>query len=190
MQFLTNRIFAGRLLWLFLLPLVFWVPASRAADTEVTLEQTKAAVLLRISEFTTWPSNARITNGGGRVVGILNSPGLLAAAKAFVAADPKDRTVVIAVDSLEKAAACNTIYVGKLDELAKQALSGARSKPILTVGEGPEFIKAGGIIGFVFRSVGEEVSRDYLISVPAMDEANIRIDPRIVKKGIKAKEAR
>jgi len=164
-------------------------PAARAAEVAVTMDQTKAAVLLRIAEFTTWPALARQTNGGGLVVGIVNSTGIVAAARAFVAADTKDRTLVVVVDSLEQAAACHVLYVGETDELAGKVLAAARSRPVLTVGEGVEFLTAGGIVGFAFREERGKIVPDYYLSVEAMDRARIRLDVRIVKKGLKPGEA-
>lgn len=175
--------------WLAALLAAFVATAPRAAEVAATVDQTKAAVLLRMAEFTTWPAAARQTNGSGLVVGIINSPAMLAATRAFVAADPDDRTIIVPVNSLEQAATCHVLYIGHTDELARQALAAARDGPVLTVGEGERFAATGGIVGLVFREEGGRIVPEYYVNVKAMDRAKIRLDARIVKKGLKPKEA-
>lgn len=165
-------------LWLALDPV-------RGADPEFTIEQHKAAVLLRFSEFTTRPAASEVAADRAPVIGFVNAPGMLAAARAFVASDPKDLTVIREIQTTEEAARCESLYFGRLDESALKILSGVQTQPVLTVGEGLEFIRASGIVGFAFRTNRTggriEYKAEYYVSLEAMKRAQVVLHSRIIK---------
>jgi hypothetical protein len=176
-------------LWLLGIVVAGWNPPATAAGPRVSPEAVKAALVLKFSEFTTWPTSARPVGGGGLVVGFYKAPELIKAARSLVAGDKGGHVELVEVDSTEKALSCHVVYFGKWDTDARNALEKLRTRPVLTIGEGAGFLEADGIVGFEFQEVKESVRPAYYINIPAMDRARILLDPRVLKNRLQpAKE--
>jgi hypothetical protein len=168
--------------------LLAW-PAG-AADPEQDILNVKSAFLLKLAETTTWPAASR-TNASRLVIGFVNAPELLAVTRRLMAGDSGDRIVLVDVDSPEAAAACHAIYFGRLDAAARGTLEGLRARPVLTLGEGNEFVAGGGIFGFEFRRGKGTIDLNYYVNIQAMDHAQVRLRPEFLnhKNRLRSKEA-
>lgn len=75
------------------------------------------------------------------------------------------------VKTIEQARACHILFIGRDDAKKYGAiLNLIRDLPVLTVGETPDFLDAGGIVNFVFA---ETLQID--INLGAADRAHLKI---------------
>lgn len=124
------------------------VPAAVSAEREHTL---KAGFLVNFSQFTTWPHQAFTSPRSPFVVGIIGP-------------DPFGSTLDAVVDGVDvgghrieirrlltgdEVRHCHVLFVGPMNgrEL-KRMIDLVGSAPVLTVGEGPAFLDAGGMVAF------------------------------------------
>jgi hypothetical protein len=114
--------------------------------------EVKAAYLYGFGRFVEWPPTAEAFASGDVSVCVLGEdPFGRWLDEAVLGTTIKDRPVVVRrIVRPEEAKACHTVFVsasedGRLPRIL-QALAG---KPVLTVGETPQFAERGGVIGFV-----------------------------------------
>ena len=111
----------------------------------------KAAFLFNFLKFVAWPDTIP-TNNTPIVIGIVGeSPLREALPKVLDGQTVKGRSIrMVSVRPGESLEGCHLLFVaqGKNEEV-EAVLKAARGKPILTVGESPEFLRQGGMINFV-----------------------------------------
>jgi hypothetical protein len=151
MVFLTRRgarmilVFAGAVLGLAELP----------AFSQATLENdVKATFLYNFTKFIEWPPAPATAADPFRVC-IIADPDFTRAVDRTIAGESVDGRPLERIEpaSPEDVRKCAILYVGRgYAARAARLLVAARQLPVLTVGEGPEFLDSGGAIGFVLEN--------------------------------------
>jgi hypothetical protein len=150
------------------------VTAAAAQTQEQPLEyQVEAAYLYNFVKFVDWPSGSL---GDAITICIAGNTPVAAAVEQIV----RDEVIGgrrLAVRSIEAPqAACNVMFVPR-GVAASEFLRTARTAPVLTVGESPDFIAQGGIINFV-RDAG---MMRFEIDQEAARRARLQISSRLLR---------
>ena len=118
----------------------------------VPADELRVAFLYNFAKFTEWPDDAWEDRSAPFVVVVHGD----ASFERVVEDAMRGRTihgrpvVVRTADGSESAPACHLLYVAATSAPnVVRALTGHDHGPVLTVGEGPEFLKAGGVVGLV-----------------------------------------
>jgi hypothetical protein len=149
-------------------------PQSAAPEYEI-----KAAFLYNFTKFVQWPPEA-LADGDAVVVAVLGEdPFGLALERAFQGKTVQDHPVVIRrFEQLADVKRCHVLFVaapeaGRIAAIVK--LLGAQ--PVLTVGEGDDFVRRGGIIAF-----GMEANKvRFEINLDAAERAGLKISSELAK---------
>jgi hypothetical protein len=111
--------------------------------------EVQAAFLFNFTKFVTWPPLPAAQPF--RVCVIADEATTAAIDRAMQnerILDRKTETVIPA--STDQARSCQILFIGRRGSGRGAALlAGVRSRPVLTVGDGPDFLESGGIIRFV-----------------------------------------
>jgi uncharacterized protein DUF4154 len=150
------------------------VAAAAGQAQEQTLEfQVQAAYLYNFVKFVEWPAGTL-----GTVITICttgNTP--VTTALEQIVRDEVVNGHPLAVRTIEAPeAACNVVFVPH-DVAASEYVRSARTAPVLTVGESPDFIAQGGIINFV-RDAG---MMRFEIDQEAAKRARLQISSRLLR---------
>jgi hypothetical protein len=129
--------------------------AEGPAFAQATLENdVKATFLYNFTKFIEWPSSP-VTAADPFRVCIVADPDFSRAVDRTIAGEsvdgrPLERMEPTSPDDVRK---CAILYVGRgYAARATRLISAARQLPVLTVGEGSEFLDSGGAIGFVLEN--------------------------------------
>ena len=118
---------------------------SVRAQTPTTANQVKAVFLYNFSQFVSWPTAA---NNTPFVIGILGNDPFGAYIESVVEGEKvgNNNIVVRRYNDVKEVQNCHILYINRPNaaDLAKQL----SDRSILTVGEGEEFAKSGGMIRF------------------------------------------
>lgn len=160
------------------------------SPTRIEEYQLKAAFLERFLGFVHWPSSSPNSQSTSpRLLGVVgrnpfaSRPGVGNEATA----DPFRLLKLVECRSVEDAARCHIVFFTEADEpIARAILKGLETLPVLTVGEGPEFTRRGGMIGMipVDRRVRLEINADQARL------SGLRLDPQLLKLATLTKPAR
>jgi len=150
------------------------VMAAAAQAQEQSLEyQVQAAYLYNFVKFVEWPAGAL----GAAITICTAGTTPVAAALEQIVRDEAIGGHRLAVRSIAAPeAACNVLFVPR-EVAAGEYLRSARSAPVLTVGESPDFIAQGGIINFV-RDAG---MMRFEIDQEAAGRARLQISSRLLR---------
>jgi hypothetical protein len=104
--------------------------------------------------------------------------------QSFVQMSPKvvnHKTIRILQRSyLQDLSECHLVYMSGLKRVAlMQALLSLKNKPVLTIGEGVEFIQVGGMVGLVLIQDAIQLHINSLI----LDQASLVVSSRLLKLG-------
>ena len=141
--------------WCALLAVALAVPsAAPAQSAPPTLENdVKAAFLYNFTKFVDWPPPS-LPDEPFRVCA-LAAPAFLAALDRTIADESVGGRRIVRAEARSEDAArrCAILYVGTgYAEQGAALLAAVRDLPVLTVGEGSQFVKHGGAIGFVLEN--------------------------------------
>lgn len=143
-----------------------------------TEHEVKAAFLFNFLKFVEWPGTVA-TNNTPIVIGIVGeSPLRDALPKILDGQTVRGRSIrMVSLRPGEPVGDCQLLFVaqGKNEEV-EEVLKAAKGKPILTVGESPEFIRHGGMINFVI--VDQKVR--FEINTAALDAVGLHADSRLL----------
>ena len=147
---------------------------AAAQGQEQSLEyQVQAAYLYNFVKFVDWPAGAL---GGAITICTAGNTPVTAALEQIV----RDEVISghpLAVRTVgAPQAACNVVFVPRA-VAASEYLRSARTAPVLTVGESPDFIAQGGIINFV-RDAG---MMRFEIDQEAARRARLQISSRLLR---------
>jgi hypothetical protein len=150
------------------------VAAAAPRAQEQPLEyQVQAAYLYNFVKFVDWPDGAL---GGSITICTAGNTPVTAALEQIV----RDEVINghrLAVRTIEAPqATCNVVFVPH-GTAASEYLRSARTAPVLTVGESPDFIEQGGIINFV-RDAG---MMRFEIDQEAARRARLQISSRLLR---------
>lgn len=143
-----------------------------------TEHEVKAAFLFNFLKFVEWPGPSASTNTP-IVIGIVGeSPLRESLPKILEGQTVKGRSIrMVSLRPGEPVGECQLLFVaqGKNEDI-EEVLKAVKGKPILTVGENPEFTQQGGMISFVI--VDQKVR--FEINTAALDAVGLRADSRLL----------
>ncbi|HVT99277.1 MAG TPA: YfiR family protein [Acidobacteriaceae bacterium] len=144
-------------------------------------DDVQAAYLYNFGKFVRWPQSA---DRGPMLVCIAGRDPIGQAVAKLVAGEEIDgrRVEERDLDSPEDEGACSILFVG-LGEHAREDsfLMRAEGKPILTVGDGPDFLARGGMIQFIL--VGDHVR--FAVNLEAINRHRIAVSSELLKVAVK-----
>ncbi len=152
-----------------------WV--ARGADADEY--EVKAAYLYRFLPFVTWPEEAHAAVGQPIVVAIVGEDPFGARLEdALRGKDIEGRPIVLKhFRSFRDYQPSAVLFVGRSEQSQyAMILSRLEGQPVLVVGEGEEFCRAGGSIGFLM--LGNKVR--FAISQDAMRQAGLQVSSKLM----------
>lgn len=126
-------------------------PAHGQESAVENPNKVKAAFLRNFAHYVTWPGSAfPDSHSPWRVCILGRDPFGDMLEKTFQGRTEQDRSFEVhRGDTLRRLPTCQIIFLAFDDPLARRAiLSELRGKPVLTVGDTPEFLREGGVIRF------------------------------------------
>lgn len=182
-----RREFLGTLLaiaaWLLTSPLPGWGAERGDAAAAVDPKSIKATYLLHFARLTTFPEPAHgrsAAAAGGFIVGVLGEDALGRRLNE-VFHDEKIGASSVTIRRLKsdaEAAECQLVLFGEMDaERRKTVLKQLQGRPVLTVGDGSDFVEAGGIVGFR-EERGKVV---FEVNVEQAQRVKLRLDSRLLQ---------
>ena len=176
MVFLTRR--GSRLLAALILAGLGWCQVRAAA--QATLENdVKATFLYNFTKFIEWPLSPPSPADPFRLC-VVADPEFTRAVDRTIAGESVDGRPLERVEpqSVDDIRGCAILYVGAA-QLTREArlLAAARQLPVLTVGEGPQFLREGGAIGFVLEN--NRVRFD--ISATAVQRSGLKASSKLLR---------
>lgn len=135
--------------WMITLLLMLLIPMM--ATSQESPNRVKAAFLRNFAHYVAWPNNAFADNSSPWRIGILGADPF----GEFLEMTFKDRTEqgrsfeIFRADRLDELPPCQIVFVSYEDAAKRRtALANLKGKPVLTVGDAPEFLLEGGIVQF------------------------------------------
>ena len=166
--------------WCVLLAVLLAVPSAAPAQSpQPTLENdVKAAFLFNFIKFVEWPAPSP-PDEPFRVCAVAAPPFLAALDRTIAEESVGGRQLVRAEAGSEAAVRrCAILYVGSgYAEQGAPLLAAARDLPVLTVGEGSQFVKHGGAIGFLLEN--NRVRFD--ISLRAVQRSGLKVSSKLLR---------
>lgn len=157
-------------------------PEARQAATAPEL---KAAFLLNFARYTTWPATilprgadlSICVSGDNRVADTLIDLARLQ--------QVQDRAVTVRHVKNDGPDGCHLLFWSGSQTAERQALlQAAADKPVLTVGDAPDFARAGGMINFFI----EDQRMRFAINPGAAQRAGLRVSSRLLDLAVIVKE--
>ena len=138
------------------LPLILLLPGF--VKSQESSYKVKAAFLRNFAHYVTWPHDAFSDNSSPWCIGILGQdPFGEILETTFKGRTEQGRPFeIFRAEVLDRLPPCQIVFIAYTDDSKRRAVLGIlKNKPILTVGDAPEFLQEGGVIQF---QVGERVS--------------------------------
>lgn len=162
-----------------------------AAQDPVTERSSKieAAFLRNFARYVTWPARAFAHERSPWIVCVLGGdPFDDALEKTFQGRTEQGRGFeVIRAKSLDQLPGCQIVYIGYQDGTRRRnALDELRNRPVLTVGNAPEFLQEGGVIRLLVRenvemSINLDQARSASLTIPAK---MLEVSRDVVENGV------
>lgn len=152
-------------------------PSAAAADASTDLSaRVRAAFLFNFARFAEWPQAQGATTDGRLNYCVANAPDL---ARALRAATENKQVAGQAVAVLEPAgpqalAVCDVVYMA---DAVPAWLEAVRSRPVLVVGEGHDFARDHGMIGFFML----EGRLRFAINPSRVEDSGLKMSSRLLK---------
>jgi YfiR/HmsC-like len=149
--------------------------SSQAPET-LTEPQVKAAVLYNLARFVEWPAES-LTADKNLNIAVIRADSVLAAMRSVDGRVANGRTVrVHQLLPGDEPRSCHIIYIAELDREGKAWLEKLQRRPILTVSDDEQFLRAGGIIRLSF----EQSHVRFDIDVGHAERARLRISSKVL----------
>lgn len=141
---------------------------------DVSLEyRVKAAYLFNFAKYVEWPSSG----GTGPLTLCVAGRNVFGSAlEETIAGERVNGRPLVARVILEPTPGCDVLFVPR-GAATNAYLLAAQGQPVLTVGETPGFIEAGGVINFIVDGANVR----FEISAPAADRAGLRVSSRLLR---------
>jgi hypothetical protein len=142
------------IVWMASVVLLMVSVAAQANGQESAMEnpnKVKAAFLRNFAHYVTWPGSAfPDSRAPWRVCILGRDPFGDMLEKTFQGRTEQDRSFEVhRADALQRLPSCQIVFLAFDDPAARRAiLSELKGKPVLTVGDTPEFLREGGVIRF------------------------------------------
>lgn len=148
-------------------------PAVARAQA-VELDALKGAFLFNFIRFTEWPVDAHTP--GTPIVTCLDAPRVADALDEIVRARSAGRPLTVQrMKATDSGAGCDVLYIGGRDP-RRSLLAQTRGRPVLTVGETPQFCDAGGLVYFYVD--GGHLR--FAINLPAVQASRLRLSSQLL----------
>ncbi len=172
-----RRRLSGRLAGLVCTALLF--AFSRGASAQFAEYEVKAVFLSNFSQFVKWPDKSFADESAPFVIGIAGDDPFGGALERAVRGQAVGGHKIILkhgrkADDLR---GCQIVFISKSEKSRTAEIVSALQGSVLTVGEGEDFTRQGGIIGFFMD--GGKVRFD--INRGAAQRANLQISSRLIK---------
>ena len=162
---------------LYLLAVAVWLATAlvRAQAQAGTSEyEIKAAFLYNFVRLVEWPGAA--SNGSIRIC-IAGPHPIQERLEETVRGETVEGQPLMVRSILQPDAGCEVLFVPRRFAAAHEYLREVEGKPVLTVGESPDFVQQGGIVNFFLE--GKRVR--FEINPTAATRANLRISSRLLQ---------
>lgn len=161
------------------LALAIVCPAA-AASAQPTIENdVKATFLYNFIKFVEWPAAPSPSTAPFRLC-VLADPEFTRAVDRTIAGESVEGRHLERVEpqSVDELSTCAILYVGRehVDRSAR-LLAAARDLPVLTVGDGAQFVERGGAIGFVLEN--NRVRFD--VSARAVQRSGLKVSSKLLR---------
>ena len=154
---------------------------SAPGERRPSLDEVEAAYLYNFGKFVRWPGNA----GQGPVLICVAGPDPLAqTVRKLVLGEQIDgRPLQVRVlDGTEEASSCSILFVGALERQHEdEYLAATAGKPVLTVGDAPDFLARGGILELLL--VGDHVR--FSVNLNAANRNGLSLSSELLKVAIR-----
>ncbi|MDX2187132.1 MAG: YfiR family protein [Opitutaceae bacterium] len=139
----------------------------------------KAAYVIKLSQYVTWPDSAPAETSGPLRVGATEAGGLIdelvRQARTLRGKRPIE---IVPLTTLEDALSCHVLFFGSNDTRAiTDWVPTVRTHPLLTISDHPETIAA----GMAIRLVKDSQTLRFEINQPAVDTAKLEVNPEAVR---------
>ena len=158
---------------------------SRAQTDEGEL---KAAFVLRVAEFVSWPSTERSGPDAELAIGVLGEVVFEAQLETLSRRASGHALRVKRLQPGEPLAGCHVLFFGVMDrDEMNSVLSQVRSHPILTLSEFDDFAQRGGIMNIRFERQEDPGARQgdiairFVVNVAASKRAGLEISSRLLQ---------
>ncbi len=156
------------------------VGSPAASTAQPTLENdVKATFLYNFTKFVEWPTPGSAASPPFRLC-VLADPEFTRAVDRTIAGESIEGRLLERVEprSFDEVSTCAMLYVGpEHADRSARWLAAVRDLPVLTVGDGPQFVQRGGAIGFVLEN--NRVRFD--VSTRAVQRAGLRISSKLLR---------
>lgn len=151
------------------------VGSSAQASVPESASRVEAAFLRNFARYVTWPARAFASERSPWQVCVLGGPHFdESLEKTFEGRTEQGRPFeVVRASAPEQLPACQIVYIGYANSARRRAvLAEFRRRPVLTVGDAPEFLEEGGIVRLQAReriemSINLDQARAASLSIPA-----------------------
>ena len=156
--------------------ILFFAPLQALEGTE---DEVKGAMLVQFIRFVKWPDSTMAGPNGTIVIGIIDENGLMAVLDVIEGRTIRDwRIHLKRPRSVEEALECHVLYMsGNKHTEYMEILRAVSDRPILTVGEAPDFIQSGGVVRFY----KEKQRIRFEINPAAASRANLKISAKLLE---------
>jgi hypothetical protein len=161
------------------LALVFLFGAAAGAQTVNDEAQVKAAFVYNFLKFVEWPAGAFSSPAGAMVVGVVGEGDIAEATVRFLSTKQVGlRPLVVRRIAVgDPLTGVHALFVAEADARRERyVLDAAAVAPILSIGEGPAFVSAGGVIGLVI----EQRRVRFDINVDAASATGLRVSSKLL----------
>jgi len=155
------------------------VPPLRAQTPAAAEYRAKANYLANFPSFVEWPTEALPSGNAPFLVCVFGEFSFgTSLAEITRGTTVHDRRLEIRwVRKAQELAACQVLFVSRSEQKRySQALDAVRGKMVLTVGETPEFLDAGGILSFS----GQQGTIQFDVNLAAANKAHLKISSRLL----------
>jgi hypothetical protein len=169
-----------RIAWALCLLLLTARPAASQAPTE---DRVKAAFVYNFAQFVAWPAGDSLAKGPV-IVGLLGSAAMRPALEEVLRGkEHKGRSFEVRVfDRPEEIRDCRILFLDLPDPRRAKILELLARPGLLTIGDGEEFARQGGVIGLVKE--GNRLKFDF--NLASAERAGLRVDPTLLGLARKA----
>jgi hypothetical protein len=160
--------------------LVFGIFFSSAQTTDDREYKIKAAFLFNFTQFVEWPVNALPETKAPLVIGILGESPISTYLEEIISREQVNGhpLVVQQYKNVEEIKTCHILFISLADtNKLEQAITSLKGRSILTVSDRNNFIKQGGMIGFIRKDNKIEIQ----INPETAKEANLIISSKLLR---------
>jgi len=178
--------------WVACLAALLHLPGLAAAQTLVTsnANQVEAAFLRNFARYVTWPAQAFANDNAPWHICVLGSERFLdeALEKTLRGRVEQGRGFeIFRAASIDQLPRCHIVFVGYDTAASRRAaIQAFKGRPVLTVGDAPEFLDEGGVIRFqvgqhVEMSINLDQARAISLTVPTK---MLEVSREVVENGV------